>query len=134
MNKIIQAKIFSVVTYIHVHMYDLISLVCLTYRISSKCRRTSKSCHPQNVAAYFSHLIPIMPPSKSHCMLRVDNDMCMHTRIIRAYNRLITEARSCVHACVSISADAALELSPHMVQHLEIKSHCGEISRKYGMP
>ena len=50
--------------------YACVTSEIMIYCISLKSHHTSKSCRPQNVAAYFSQHIPITPPSKSRRMVR----------------------------------------------------------------
>ena len=79
------------------------------YRISSKSRRTSKSCCPQNVAACFCELIPInaaleiLPHGKgSPATVR------MSTCTLCAYKLAYYWSHACM--CVSIFVDTALEM------------------------
>ena len=123
----------------YLNNYINITIIILSddYRISSKSRRTSKSCRPRNLAAPRRRLVPInaaleiSPHGKGLSDSKYTE--CRHTRAIRTI-----EMDECAGARRVSGLVAALEISPpskfrRRVQRLEIKSRRGKISRKYGI-
>ena len=107
-----------------------------SYRISSKSRRTSKSCRPRSLAAPMRRLVPINAALEISPHGKGSSDSkyadCRRTRTI-----CTIEMDECAGARRVSGLVATLKISPpskfrHRVQRLEIKSRRGEISRKYG--
>ena len=76
--------------------------VNIMYHISSKSHHTSKSRCPRNFTIYFNQVIPINATLWNLATWHgVDNYICMHMRIIRAYIRDLLQ-KLCMRMCVDL--------------------------------